>query len=178
MGRLPVASAAGGCCPSGPPRTHGLPKLGSWWIDDTALWEEVSTPDEFQNAIQAANHDLVVVNWFASWCTGCKQRAAELEGLASDEEMRRKVKFVRACADGMIDVAKREADSLPYLGVYTADGKKVVGFSALSGKVNRWRWNLWKILESQGSNFIVDPDGFVLAIAKRWPRRRAQPLLK
>lgn len=137
----------------------------------------MATPAQFREAIQAASHDLVVVNWFASWCTGCKLRAAELQGLASDEEMRQKVKFVRACADGMLDVAKKEAESLPYLGVYTADGKKVVGFSAGSGKVSRWRWNLWKILETQGSNFIVDPDGFVLAIAKRWPRRRGRSLI-
>lgn len=138
-----------------------------WWKEDAYAWEDVSSADELYAAIGSSDRELVVVDWFATWCHGCRQSAEHLAALARDPELTQRIKFVRACADEMRDVARREgARALPHLGVYSASGEKLVGLSAAFSKRKSWRQNLRTILANKGSSFLVGPDGFVVPIGK------------
>lgn len=135
-----------------------------WWYKDKELWEDVHTEKELRAAVGTDDHrELVVVDWFGTFCLGCRQSATHLASLASDPEMTARCKFVRACADKMVNVARREgARAIPYIVVYTREGRKIVGFSAAASKHDTWRANIRTILRKGGAaQFYVDDRGMV-----------------
>jgi len=139
-----------------------------WWKEDAYAWEDVNDADELYAALRTADRELVIVDWFATWCHGCRQSAPHLATLTRDPELKRRCKFVRACADDMRDVARKEgARALPHLGVYSADGEKLVGLSAAFSKRKIWSPNLYTILENKGKSFVLGPNGFVIPLDKR-----------
>eukprot|EP00803_Ostreobium_quekettii_P001179 evm.model.scf_2321.2 EVM.evm.TU.scf_2321.2 scf_2321:18238-20607(-) len=144
-----------------------------WWEEDGRAWVDVSTADEFYAAVRTTEKDLVVVDWFATWCHGCRQSAAALLALAIDPDMTARCKFVRACADGLRGTARAEgARALPHLSIYSADGKRLVGFSAAYTKRKTWRPNIRTILQNKNRAFTVDANGLVVAMDRAKAKAR------
>lgn len=93
-----------------------------WWKAYPELWEEVTSRDEFQKAIQDSDYELILVgallfphgpcdvehsipshsvhwyaraDWYATWCKGCERAFPELSRMATADSMQGRVKFVK-----------------------------------------------------------------------------------
>lgn len=95
--------------------------------------------NEFKNEI---NEGIVVVDFFATWCSPCKMLAPIIDGLA--EDMAGKVKFVKVDVDECGAIANEyNITNIPAVAIFK-DGEKqdmLVGFSprdVLSEKVESY----------------------------------------
>lgn len=112
-----------------------------WWHRDAHLWIDVHSERELLNALESDEDcQLVAVEWFTSRCLGCRVSAPHLAALASDPDLKPRVRFVRAHAEGMVSVARRQgARRLPHMVVFATGGRQVAGFSAAASKRDTWR---------------------------------------
>ncbi|GMH33807.1 hypothetical protein BSKO_01641 [Bryopsis sp. KO-2023] len=141
-------------------------KTEPWWAEDGDLWEIVDNADEFQRAVRTGDHEVVVVDWFATWCAGCRKSAPFMKKLAADPDLRERVKFVKACADGMAGTARSAgARALPWVSVFSPEGTSLVGFPAAASKHRNFRLNVETVLKNPGKAYTLDPNGFVIAVA-------------
>jgi thioredoxin 1 len=97
------------------------------------------TENEFSNIINDKKNNLVIVDFFASWCSPCTMISPIIERLA---EKFTKVKFAKVNVDDASNLAKEyEISSIPCI-IFFKDGKEVdrvvgaVGEGILSEKIS------------------------------------------
>ena len=142
-------------------------KAPLWWEKDADLWCDVSAAPALEEALRCPEYEICVVDWFATWCHGCRKTSPHLKELAADPTLNTRVKFVRACVDGMADFARRQGvKALPYLSIYDNTGRKLLAFGAAASKHRTFRANIEKVLEDPSKDFRLDPNGYVVALNK------------
>lgn len=135
----------------------------AWWNDQQELWAAVHSPDELDRELQGNGKDLVVVDFYGTWCVGCSKVYPEVCRVAADPMLRRRCHFVKVCVDGMKDRMKADGvRSLPYLAFYSPNGGKLVGYVNLPSRSRLLRANIDRLLQNNGAKFALDPNGFVV----------------
>lgn len=144
-----------------------MPKAALWWEKDTDIWFDVNSSEALEAALVCPEYDLCVVDWYATWCHGCRKTAPILTDIAKDNAMNGRVRFIRACVDTMSDYARKQGvKSLPFLSIYDNKGNKILGFGAPASKAKTFQRNIQMVLDHPGKDFRLDPNGFALALDK------------
>jgi thiol-disulfide isomerase/thioredoxin len=144
-----------------------LKDTSGWWEEGKGLWTNVSTVEEFQREVLEANDKgkKVFVDWYATWCSGCKKLHPELCKIADENQ---NYKFVRCSMEDLPLLAKEAmVKTLPAASVY-AKGERIATFGIPLKKLPQTKLNLSIISSAPcGSSFNVDSDGFVSPGAKK-----------
>jgi molybdenum cofactor sulfurtransferase len=105
---------------------------------------------------------LVLVDFFATWCTGCAKVYPALLQLAADPELQGRIAFVKVCNDRMGKLSRAEgAAALPHIGLYTG-GVKLLDFQARPSRLHLLKANLLRILDEVGGPGPPDGKAWVL----------------
>lgn len=138
-----------------------------WWEKDGDLWEFVNSEEGLKRVVQNANKDVVFVDWFATWCKGCQKTSPALTEIAENKRLRERVAFVKVCTDGASALAREYGvRALPWISLFSSQGDLLVGFSAAASKKKTFRINLEVVMNNPTKGFILDPNGFVVAVNK------------
>ncbi|CAG9464717.1 unnamed protein product [Pedinophyceae sp. YPF-701] len=162
--RSPVAAGAA------PARTAtGVAADDRWWDKDKELWTDVHTADDYWREINNSDKDLVIVDWYATWCQSCRMLYPRLCSFARDKDLRKRFKFIKANVDELKPLAKeQEVLAMPFLIVYRkGDREPLVGWHLPPSKMKHLRKNVELIAEKPESAFAVDPNGFVISTGPR-----------
>lgn len=125
------------------------------------MWKDVHDVAEFKAAINDSSYDLVLVDWYATWCRGCKRAYPELCKLAASEKYTGRIKFVKVCVDEMRGLAKQEGvKALPQVGLYRPGVGFLISFQAVPSKMKVAKQNLDAVLDNPTKFFKTDPNGF------------------
>lgn len=140
------------------------PGSKQWWKTNSEVWLEPHTQEEFWKALAAGAEDIVFVEYFATWCEGCKTIYPTLCSLAGDKEWKGRVKFVKVCVDEHKQFSKDlGVKALPFVQLYKAgESTELVGFQAVPSRSKAIRGNLKVVLDNPGKWFRLDPNGFVV----------------
>ncbi len=113
------------------------------------LWLELSSTEELSAAAAAsAPGQLLVVDYYASWCAVCKTAFPGLCRIAADTALQSSFKFAKASLDHpeVKEWVKNEAvTGIPHLAVYGPGGAKLLGMGASFKKLEAIRANLQDI---------------------------------
>eukprot|EP00210_Caulerpa_lentillifera_P000805 g779.t1 len=146
-----------------------------WWEKDQDFWVDVSSPESLTEALKCSEHELAVVDWYATWCHGCRKTSPLLTELASDFQLNQRVKFVRVCVDSMAAHARKQGvKALPYLTIHDGSGETLIGFGAAASKVKTFRKNIETVLENRDMDYQLDPNGLVIPLEKITPKSRTR----
>eukprot|EP01023_Acetabularia_acetabulum_P007645 TRINITY_DN13364_c0_g2_i1.p1 TRINITY_DN13364_c0_g2~~TRINITY_DN13364_c0_g2_i1.p1 ORF type:complete len:803 (-),score=148.34 TRINITY_DN13364_c0_g2_i1:249-2657(-) len=133
-----------------------------WWKTGSELWEEVFDEAEFRDAINTGDK-LVLVDFYATWCKGCKRIFQDLNRVASNPDMQSKVKFVKFNVDRSKVLAKGEGvKAMPFVQIYRPGEGVVFGFHAAPHKVKALPKNVKVALDNPDKKIILDPNGFAI----------------
>lgn len=135
----------------------------AWWNDQKELWAAVHTLQELDCELKGNGKELVVVDFYGTWCVGCAKVYPEVCRVAADPVLRQKCHFVKICVDSLKDRMKADGvRSLPYLAFYHPVEGKMLGYVNLPSRSRLLRSNINKMLENSGAKFALDPNGFVI----------------
>eukprot|EP00892_Ulva_mutabilis_P009776 jgi/Ulvmu1/7170/UM034_0078.1 len=137
----------------------------AWWKDYPHLWTDVSTRDEFNEVVNDDRYDLVLVDWYATWCQGCQRAFPELSRLAALEPYDRKIKFVKVCIDGNKAMSKQYGVKvLPQISLFRPGYGQLLSCQAVPSKLKTLKKNLLKMLDNPGKFFKLDPNGMLVVL--------------
>lgn len=140
-------------------------KSKPWWEKDTDVWADVNSPAALEEALRCPEFDLCVVDWFATWCHGCRKTSPILTEIASDPYFNHNVKFIRVCVDSMADYARKQGvKALPYVSIYDNQGEKLLAFGAAASKAKTFRKNIEIVMQNLDKDFRLDPNGFAIPL--------------
>ncbi|KAL0024296.1 hypothetical protein WJX79_005064 [Trebouxia sp. C0005] len=135
----------------------------AWWDDQKELWAAVHTPQELDAELKGNGKELVVVDFYGTWCVGCAKVYPEICRVAADPVLRQKCHFVKVCVDSLKDRMKADGvRSLPYVAFYHPIEGKMLGYVNLPSRSRLLRSNIDKMLGNSGAKFALDPNGFVI----------------
>eukprot|EP01026_Neomeris_dumetosa_P051267 TRINITY_DN4507_c0_g1_i3.p1 TRINITY_DN4507_c0_g1~~TRINITY_DN4507_c0_g1_i3.p1 ORF type:complete len:788 (-),score=106.11 TRINITY_DN4507_c0_g1_i3:276-2639(-) len=141
-----------------------------WWQAGHELWQEVHDEAEFRDAINTGDK-LVLVDFYAVWCKGCKRIHGDLNRLAGDPNMQKKVKFVKFNVDQSKILAKNEGvKAMPFVQLYRPEDGIVFGFHAAPHKVRSLGKNIQVALDNPGRKIVLDPNGFPVLQSQSSPQ--------
>jgi len=144
-----------------------MPKALLWWEKDTEYWTDVNSAMSLEEALQDPNYEISVVEWFATWCHGCRKTSPFLAELAKNSKLNKRVKFIRACVDSMTDYARKQGvKALPYLSIYDNSGNKLLAFGAAASKSATFRPNILTVLNNLGKDYRIGQDGYAIVMDK------------
>lgn len=132
---------------------------------------DVSTLAEWQREVMQSDK-LVVVEWYASWCAGCKKSYPDVCRLALDPQFRKAFKFVKVSIEAprMKEISKAYGVvSLPSASVYGPNGEGLLAtFGVPASKVKSiMPTSLKTIMANPTMAFALDPNGFVIVHGPR-----------
>ncbi|KAK9848327.1 hypothetical protein WJX84_007126 [Apatococcus fuscideae] len=137
---------------------------GAGWLRIAELWEEVSSEQEFEALLNQQSDKLLLVDFWGKTCKGCEAVYLQLCRVADDQALRKKVKFVKVCVDGMVDRTKAEGvRALPYVAFYRGEQGKLGGSTTNPTQAKHFRKNIQTVLDNPGKIFNQDPNGFWVA---------------
>jgi len=110
---------------------EALPRSRSWWLEDSDLFREVRSAKDFDRAMaEAASQSppkVMVVDYYARWCSGCRELHPVLCQLARDNP---EFMWVRVSGDANHALMRRQGVSgFPHVQVYN-DHDKLVDMDA------------------------------------------------
>jgi len=140
-------------------------KAQLWWEKDADVWTDVNSPAALEEALCSPDYEICVVDWFATWCHGCRKTSPLLTNLASDPLLNDRVRFIRVCVDSMADYARRQGvKALPYMSIYDNHGNKLLAFGAAASKAKTFKDNIELVMRNPGKDFRLDPNGYAIAL--------------
>eukprot|EP00884_Botryococcus_braunii_P001647 jgi/Botrbrau1/11483/Bobra.0360s0010.1 len=156
------------------------PRADKWWERDADQWVSPHSEEEFHRSlVQAPGEELVVVEWFATWCSACRTVFSKMRKIVSDPNFKN-VKFVKCSIDELRSTAKKEGFRvLPHVTLYR-DGKNIIGMALEPGKVDRFKTNLQTILNTKDpdKDFVLDPNGFITTVVRKSDEEKASEKAK
>ena len=89
-----------------------------WWKEGKDVWVDVSTAEEYQREVLDEPQKKVFIDWYATWCSGCKKAYPELSNLARDQKGN--FKFVKCSLEDLPLIAKEQGKvkTLPAATIY------------------------------------------------------------
>eukprot|EP01023_Acetabularia_acetabulum_P039417 TRINITY_DN3793_c0_g1_i7.p1 TRINITY_DN3793_c0_g1~~TRINITY_DN3793_c0_g1_i7.p1 ORF type:complete len:652 (+),score=114.99 TRINITY_DN3793_c0_g1_i7:24-1958(+) len=151
-------------------QTHKDDSPSKWWTEDIHLWKTCKTGEEFEDITNS--NGIVVVDYFAVWCDGCKRIHSDLNTVA--KELAEKCTFVKINVDAMRQIVHREGvKSLPYIQVYR-DGNPLFGFQAVPWKVQNLKSNLLLALNNQDKGIELDANGVGSLVETEFQQQQQQ----
>jgi len=169
--QLEAASAAGG----------GGPK--PWYKEHADAWTDLSSEQEFYAFLEGdaagdgggagagAGGDgrLVLIDFYATWCQGCKASYPALSMLAGDPALRSRVRFAKVCVDVLKPLVRRAGvKGLPAVQMYAPGSRRALAtLDVPPSRVKHLRKSLEAALahDWRSHEYRVDPNGFLVAVA-------------
>eukprot|EP00882_Tetradesmus_deserticola_P009894 GHRQ01010455.1.p1 GENE.GHRQ01010455.1~~GHRQ01010455.1.p1 ORF type:complete len:283 (+),score=49.06 GHRQ01010455.1:69-917(+) len=113
-----------------------------WWKQQSELWVEVHTDEEFYEEINTGDR-LVFVDYFATWCNGCQRSYPELCRLAMDPDLYKHIKFVKVCIEELKKVSRdMGVTALPHAQLFQPGVGKLASLDIPPSKIKHLRHNL------------------------------------
>jgi hypothetical protein len=143
-----------------------------WWLNDKDIFGEIEGEADWRREV--VDRDAIVcVDWAAVWCKGCEKAHTHIASLAGNPDLKKNLRWARVL---MVEgnsfhkgLAKAQSVSkIPQLTVYEG-GEQLLSFPAPQN-VEAARIvakNLSTIISHPGQQFVLDPNGFVLAKGPR-----------
>lgn len=137
-----------------------------WFNKKKELWIEPEDADGLISLLK--NNDsgkFVMVDFYAGWCSSCKTAYPALCKVADAPNFRESFVFAKADIQKpgvMAFVRSLGVKGIPTIIVFDAKGEKLASFSASFRKMNVVKANLVVIAANSTSQFIIDPNGYVI----------------
>ncbi|KAG2433244.1 hypothetical protein HXX76_008313 [Chlamydomonas incerta] len=137
------------------------------WYKKPCLWKELSTVEELEAAISAANSNgkMSVIDFYAGWCACCKSSFPALCRIPTNDFMAQHFNFYKAnIEEGNLAsyIKKKGVRGIPHVLVFHPDGSDCIGMSGAFKKMEALRKNLDFIARAEKKSFVLDPNGFVI----------------
>lgn len=148
-----------------------------WWKSNSQLWLEPHTQEDFWKALSEGEEPFVFVDFFATWCDGCKNVYPVLCAMAESKDFKGKVRFVKLCVDEHKQFSKDlGVKALPYVQLYrTGQRSELVGFQATKPRAKAITQNMQTVLKNADAEwFRLDPNGFVIVSTQPPPDAAAK----